>query len=31
MKAAGSAAGVVDRTDQMDTTDTAVKTEDTAV
>ncbi len=31
MKAAGLAAEVVDRTDQLDTADTAVKTEDTAV
>ncbi len=31
MKAAGHAAEVVDRTDQLDTADTDVKTEDTAV
>ncbi len=31
MKAAGPAAEVVDRTDELDTADTAVKTEDTAV
>ncbi len=31
MKAAGHAAEVVDRSDQLDTADTAVKTADTAV
>ncbi len=31
MKATGPAAEVVDRTDQLDTTDTTVKTDDTAV
>ncbi len=31
MKAAGPAAKVLDRTDQLDTADTAVKTEDIAV
>ncbi len=31
MKSAGPAAEVVDRTDQLDTANTAVKTEDTAV